>query len=48
MRLIESSGEVYREASKLVANVRERCEGEQDARKERDAAFASVPSRQVD
>ena len=43
VRLIESTGEVYREAGKLVANVREQCEREQDARKKRDAAFALVP-----
>src|ERR1022692_2209245 len=43
VRLIESTGEVYREAGKLVTNVREQCEREQDARKKRDAAFASVP-----
>ena len=43
VRLIESTGEVYREAGRFVANVREQCEREQDARKKRDAAFASMP-----
>jgi hypothetical protein len=43
VRLIESTGEVYREAGKLVANVREQCERDQDARKKRDATFALAP-----
>ena len=43
MRLIESSGAVYRSAGKFVDSLREQCAREQDARKKRDAAFASVP-----
>ena len=42
-RLIESTGEVYREAGRFVDSVREQCAREQDARKKRDAAFASIP-----
>jgi hypothetical protein len=43
VRLIESTGEVYSEAGKFVANVREQCEREQNARSARDAAFALLP-----
>jgi hypothetical protein len=43
VRLIESTGEVYPEAGKFVASVREQCERDQDARKKRDAAFAWMP-----
>jgi len=43
VRLIESSGIVYREAGKFVDSIREQCAREQDARNKRDAAFASIP-----
>ena len=43
VRLIESSGVVYPAAGKFVDSIREQCAREQDARKKRDAAFASVP-----
>jgi hypothetical protein len=43
VRLIESSGVVYPSAGKFVDNIREQYAREQDARKKRDAAFASVP-----
>jgi hypothetical protein len=43
VRLIESSGVVYPAAGKFVDSIREQCAREQDARKRRDAAFASVP-----
>jgi hypothetical protein len=43
VRLIESTGVVYREAGKLVATVREQCEREQEARAKRDSALVSVP-----
>jgi hypothetical protein len=43
VRLIESSGVVYPAAGKFVESIREQCAREQDARKRRDAAFASVP-----
>ena len=42
VRLIESTGTVYREAGNFVATVREQCEHEQDARRTRDAALARV------
>jgi len=43
VRLIESTGEVYREAGKFIAEVRDYCQREQDARRKRDSALASVP-----
>ena len=43
VRLIESTGVVYREAGNFVASVREQCEREQDARRTRESAFASTP-----
>ena len=43
VRLIESSGIVYRESRRFVDSIREQCHREQDARKKRDAAFALVP-----
>jgi hypothetical protein len=43
VRLIESSGVVYPAAGKFVESIREQCARERDARKNRDAAFASVP-----
>jgi hypothetical protein len=43
VRLIESSGVVYPAAEKFVNSIREQCAREQDARKKRDVAFASVP-----
>jgi len=42
VRLIESTGTVYREAGKFVATVREKCEREQDDRRTRDAALSRV------
>ena len=42
VRLIESTGEVYREAGKFVAAVRDHCQREQDARRKRDSALASL------
>jgi hypothetical protein len=46
VRLIESTGVVYREAGNFVASVREQCEREQDARRARESAFACTPSSQ--
>ncbi len=43
VRLVESTGVVYREAGKFVATVREQCEREQDARRRRDSAHARLP-----
>jgi hypothetical protein len=43
VRLIESTGVVYREAGHFVTSVREQCELEQDARRQRDSALACVP-----
>ena len=40
VRLIESTGVVYREAERFVANVREQCERELDARRKRESALA--------
>jgi hypothetical protein len=44
VRLIESTGAVYQEAGKFVAEVRELCEREQLARTKRDSALVSVPT----
>lgn len=43
VRLIESTGVVYREAARFVAKVRERCESEHNARINRDSAFTRIP-----
>jgi len=43
VRLIESKGEVYHEAGKFVATVRQQCEHEQDARRKRNVALARLP-----
>jgi hypothetical protein len=46
VRLIESTGVVYREAGNFVVTVREQCEREQHARRQRDSALARVPISQ--
>jgi hypothetical protein len=43
VRLIESTGVVYREAGNFVASVREQCERELDARRKREFALACAP-----
>ena len=46
VRLIESTGVVYREAGNFVASVREQCERELDTRRKRESALACAPISQ--
>ncbi len=43
VRLIESTGAVYSEAGRFVTGVREQCERERNARKNRDSSFGRIP-----